>query len=63
MKYKVELASFCTRLVTRRIIVHAENEVEASKKAIDKFIEIEQKLPCSNDCGEPHVDFVDVVDS
>ena len=62
MKYKVEIGSFCTRMVTRKIIVYADNEVEASEKAIKKYIEMENKLPSSNDAGEPHVDFIDFID-
>ena len=63
MKYKVELGSFCTRIVSRKIIVYAENETEASEMAIDKYIKIEQKVPSSVDFGEPHVDFIDKLDS
>jgi hypothetical protein len=63
VKYKVELGSFCTRLITRKITVNAKDEREAGQKAIDKFIELEQKVSSSVDFGEPHIDFVDVVDS
>jgi hypothetical protein len=63
MKYKVELGSFCTRLVTRKIIIHAENETEATEKAIDKYMKMEQSIPSSVDFGEPRVDFIDKVNS
>jgi hypothetical protein len=63
VKYKIELGSFCTRMVTRKIVVHAENEAEASEKAIDKYIKMEQKVFSSVDFGEPHVDFIDKIDS
>jgi hypothetical protein len=59
VKYKVELGSFCTRLITRKITVSAKDEHEAGQKAIDKFIELEQKASNSVDFGEPHIDFVD----
>ena len=61
MKYRVEIGSFCTRLVTRKITVSAENEAEASEKAIYKFIDMEMKVSSSVDHGCPHVDFVDII--
>jgi hypothetical protein len=62
MKYKVEVGSFVTRLVSRKLIIHASNEEEAKQKAIDKYIEEESKVISSNDAGEPRVDFIDVID-
>ena len=61
MKYKVEVGSFCTRLIQRTITVQAKSEADASEKAIEKFIEIEMKLANSNDFGTPRVDFVEEV--
>ena len=61
MKYRVEVGSFCTRMVTRTITVSANNEEEASTKAIDKFIDKECKLPSYCDFGSPQVDFVEVI--
>ena len=63
MKYSVEVGSFCTRLITRKITVSAGDEAEATKKAIDKFISLETKLPASVDYGEPRIDFVEEIDS
>lgn len=61
MKYCVDVGSFCTRMVTRKIIVNAISEEEAKQKAIEKFISIEMKLPSSNDPGDPQVDFIEVI--
>lgn len=61
MKYKVEVGSFCTRLIQRSITINANSESEAAEKAINKFIEIEMKLANSNDFGTPRVDFVEEV--
>lgn len=63
MKYKVEVGSFCTRLITRTITVNADNQIEASQKAIDKFIDKEQQLANSNDFGDPKVDFIEEINS
>lgn len=57
-KYKVEVDSFCTRLVQRKIVVSAKNEEEAAAKAIDKYKDLEAELVASVDCGEPRVDFI-----
>lgn len=57
-KYKVEVGSFCTRLVQRKIIVFAKNEEEAATKAIDKYRGMEAEIASSVDCGEPRVDFI-----
>ena len=62
MKYKVEVGSFCTRLITRTITVNAKDEEEASNKAIDEYWKKEQQLANSVDVGEPHVDFISEVD-
>lgn len=58
-KYKVEVGSFCTRLVQRKIIVNAKNEDEAAMKAIDKYKDMEADIASSVDFGEPRVDFID----
>jgi len=63
MKYSVEVGSFCTRLITRKITVSAGDEAEATKKAIDKFIDKEQQLANSNDFGDPKVDFIEEINS
>lgn len=63
MKYKVEVGSFCTRFVKRTITVNAKNEVEASEKAIAKYIDKEQQLNCCNDFGTPQVDSVEEINS
>lgn len=57
-KYKVEVGSFCTRLVQRKITVSAKNEEEAAAKAIDKYRDMEAEIVSSVDCGEPRVDFI-----
>lgn len=62
MKYKVEMGSFCTRLVTRIITVNAKDENEARNKAIDEYWKKEQQLSNSVDVGEPHVDFISKVE-
>ena len=60
-KYKVEVGSFCTRLVQRKIIVSAKNEEEAATKAIDKYRDMETEIASSVDCGKPRADFIDLV--
>ena len=62
MKYRIEVGSFCTRMVTRHIMVYAKDETEASQKAINKFIEEEFKLSTASDAGSPQVDFIEVVE-
>lgn len=57
-KYKVEVGSFCTRLVQRTITVCAKNEEEATIRDIDKYKDLEAGLSTSVDCGEPRVDFI-----
>lgn len=57
-KYKVEVGSFCTRLVQRTITVNAKSEDEAATKAIDKYKNLEAEIASSVDCGEPRVDFI-----
>lgn len=60
-KYKVEVGSFCTRLVQRKIIVSAKSEDEAAMKAIDKYKDLEADIASSVDCGEPRVDYISEV--
>lgn len=62
MKYKVEVGSMCTRLITRTITVNAKSEDEARSKAIDEYWKKEQQLANSVDVGEPRVDFIDKVE-
>lgn len=57
-KYKVEVGSFCTRLVQRKITVNAKNEDETVLKAIDKYKDLEADIASSVDCGEPRVDYI-----
>ncbi len=59
MKYRCEVGSFCTRMVTRHITVYAQNNDEAAEKAKDKFVEIEMRLPSSSDAGTPQVDSIE----
>lgn len=56
MKYKVEVGSFCTRLVQRKLTVNAKNEEEAAKKAIQLFEKMEAEISSSIDSGEPRAD-------
>ena len=44
MKYKIEVGSFVTRMITRNLVIHAKNEDEVKEKAIDKYREIENNL-------------------
>lgn len=60
-KYKVEVGSFCTRLVQRKIIVSAKSEDEATMKAIDKYKDLEADIASSVDCGEPRADYISEV--
>lgn len=55
-RYRVEVGSFVTRLVTRNITVVAENEYEAKQKAIRKYQQLEEELSNSVDSGSPQVD-------
>ncbi len=61
MKYRAEVGSFCTRFIKRTITVSAKNEEEARQKAIDKFWEIEYKLPNASDAGSPQVDEIEQI--
>ena len=58
-KYKVEVGSFVTRMVTRHITVSAKSEEEAEQKAIDKFCELEMNMLSSVDVGSPQIDSID----
>lgn len=60
-KYKVEVGSFCTRLVQRKITVSAKSEEEAATKAIDRYKMLEADVAASVDCGEPRANFIDLV--
>lgn len=60
-KYRVEVGSFVTRFVQRKITVHAGSENDARDKALEKFLEIEAMLPNSNDPGEPQVDDIELL--
>lgn len=55
MKYTVEVGSFCTRFIQRNITVDANNEIEASAKAISMFVINEMELENYNDFGSPRV--------
>lgn len=59
MKYKVEVGSFCTRLVQRKLTVNAKNEEEAKEKAIRLFEKMEAEILSSIDSGEPRIDDVE----
>lgn len=61
MKYKCEVGSFCTRMVVRQIIVHAQNEDDAREKAIDKYHDIESRIGASVDSGSPNVDSIEQI--
>lgn len=58
MKYKVEVGSFCTRLVQRKLTVNAKNEEDAAEKAIRLFEKMEAEISSSIDSGEPRIDDV-----
>lgn len=58
MKYKVEVGSFCTRLVQRKLNINAKSEEEAAEKAIQLFEKIEAEISSSIDSGEPRVDSI-----
>lgn len=60
-KYRVEVNSFCTRFIQRHITVNASNEDEAASKAIDKFKDLESKLPSSVDFGEPRAEEIEEI--
>ena len=60
-KYRVEVGSFVTRMVTRHITVNAKNEEEAEQKALDKYYELEMALANSSDAGSPQVDFIEEI--
>jgi len=62
VKYKVEVGSFCTRLITRTITVNAKSEDEARRKAIDEYWKKEQQLANSVDVGEPRVDSINEIE-
>ena len=59
MKYKVELGAFVSRLVTRKIIIHADSEEEAIGKAKDKYHEIESNLANGGMVDSVNVDFIE----
>lgn len=55
-RYRVEVGSFVTRLVTRTVSVAAKNEDEAKQKAIVKYEQLEERLSNSVDSGSPQID-------
>ena len=56
MRFEVEVGSFTTRFVKRRMTVHANNEENAKEKAVEMYIMREYSLASSVDCGSPQVD-------
>lgn len=54
-KFEVEVGGFVTVFRQRKLIVFAKDEDEASRKAADKFVDLQSK---SGDCDEGHVDSV-----
>jgi hypothetical protein len=57
-KYKVEVGGFVSVYRQRTLIIHAENEEEASKKAIEKFIDFQQEK-VGNMCDEGQVNSIE----
>ena len=58
MKYTVEIGGFVTVLRKRTLTIYANDEAEAEEKAIDKFIEIQQKAGGDLDAGDCTVDSI-----
>lgn len=56
MKYEVEVGGFVTCFRKRKLIVYASDEAEAEEKAIDKFVELQQKA--GNDCDDGTVNYI-----
>ena len=54
--YEVEVGGFVTCFRKRKLIVYASDEAEAEEKAIDKFVELQQKA--GNDCDDGTVNYI-----
>ena len=61
-KYKVEVGGFVTVYRQRVITVHADSEVEASEKAISKFIDVQQEGSGSPICEDGTVNSIERVE-
>jgi hypothetical protein len=61
-KYRVEAGAFVSRLVNRTIIVHADTPEEAEAKAIDKFLDMENKLKGGGIPGSVNIDFIERIE-
>jgi len=59
-KYKVEVGGFVSTYRKRTLTIHAENEEEASKKAIEKFIDFQQEKVGSM-CDEGQVNSIEEI--
>lgn len=56
MKYEVEVGGFVTCFRKRKLIIHANNEAEAEEKAIDRFVELQQRA--GHDCDDGTVNYI-----
>lgn len=59
-KYKVEVGGFVSVYRQRTLIINAENEEEASGKAIEKFISLQQEKVGSM-CDEGQVNSIEEI--
>lgn len=59
-KYKVEVGGYVSVYRQRNLIIFAENEADAKEKAIDKFMELQQKNP-GDMCSEGTVNSIEQV--
>lgn len=58
-KYKIEVGGFVTVYRQRMIIVYADTLEEAEKKAVNKFVDIQQKGSGSPMCEDGTVNSVE----
>lgn len=52
MKYTVEIGGFVSVFRKRKLTVYANDEAEAEEKAVDMFIELQQKNGGDLDAGD-----------
>ena len=56
MKFEVEVGGFVTCFRKRKLIVYANDEMEAEEKAINRFIDLQQKA--GNDCDDGTINYI-----
>lgn len=50
MKFKVEVGGYVSKYCQRTFVIYAKDEEEAKEKAIDRFVDYQQRIP-GDMCG------------